>query len=107
MPDPGGEFERLAVTDRAGGVRISVRVRPKASRSGIGGVREGSLEVSVTAAPTDGAANSELCRVLARVLGVRQSSISIATGASSRNKVVEVGGMAAAQVRRLLEGAKR
>jgi len=103
----GGEFERLSVVDRAGGVRISVHVRPKSSRSAIVGVREGALEVCVTAPPSAGEANSELCRVLARALGVRQSSVVIAIGTSSRKKVVEVGGMGAVEVKRLLEGARR
>ena len=107
MPEIAGEFDRLQVTDRAGAVRISVRVRPSAPRSAIVGVREGSLDVSLTAPPSGGAANSELCRILSRALGVRQTGIRIVLGASSRNKVVEVGGLAVQDVRRLLEGAKR
>ena len=105
--EPRGAFERLAITDRVGGVRIAVHVRPRSSRSAILGVREGSLDVALTSAPADGAANGELCRLLARALDVRQSGIVIAIGASSRNKVIDVAGVTAADARARLGGAGR
>ncbi|WP_050428938.1 DUF167 domain-containing protein [Chondromyces crocatus] len=102
-----GTWERLAITDRPEGVRLSVQVRPKSSRSTILGVREGSLEVAVTAPPADGAANAEVIRLLARALEVRNRDIEIAVGTSSRSKVIAVHGLNAMETRARLERARR
>lgn len=105
--DPVGSWSRLAITERAEGVRISVQVRPRSSRSAIAGVREGALDVSLAAPPVDGAANAELVKLLARALDVRQSDIQIALGASGRSKVVAVRGLNETEARMRLSGAKR
>jgi uncharacterized protein len=102
-----GEFERLALTERQGSVRVPIHVRPRSSRSAVLGVREGSLEIALTSAPTDGEANAELMKLLSKALDVRRTSISIAIGASSRSKVIEVMGMDAAEARVRLGRAKR
>lgn len=101
------EFDRLTVTDRLGAVRVEVHVRPRSSRSAILGVRDGALDVAVTAPPADGEANAELVAVLARALDVRRGAISVVVGASSRNKLVEIGGVTAEVVRARLCQAKR
>ncbi len=106
-PTSVGPWASLALTERAGGVRFSVHVRPRSSRSAILGVREGALEVALTAPPADGAANSELCKLLARALEVRRGDVSIVVGASSRGKVVAVNGMTPEDARARLSGAAR
>jgi uncharacterized protein len=95
------------MSERTGGVRFSVHVRPRASRSAILGVREGALEVALTAPPADGAANSELVKLLARALEVRGGDVSIVVGASSRSKVIQVNGVRLADARARLGGAAR
>lgn len=105
--DPVDAWNRLAITERAEGVRISVQVRPRSSRSAIGGVREGALDVALTAPPVEGAANAELVKLLARALDVRQSDVQIALGASGRSKVVAVRGLNETEARMRLSGAKR
>lgn len=110
MSDPPGvlgQWAALVLNERAGGVRLSVHVRPRSSRSAILGVREGALEVALTAPPADGAANSELVKLLARALEVRRGDVSIVVGASSRGKVLEVNGIGAEQARARLSGAPR
>jgi len=102
-----GHWEALALNERAGGVRFSVHVRPRSSRSAILGVREGALEVALTAPPADGAANSELVALLARALEVRRGDLRIVVGASSRGKVIEVNGIHADDARARLSGAAR
>jgi uncharacterized protein (TIGR00251 family) len=102
-----GEWGRLSVNDRAGGVRISVYVRPKSARSAILGVREGQLDVALIAAPAEGAANAELQRILARALRVTQRDVTIVAGTSSRSKVLEVNGISADDARARLSAAKR
>jgi uncharacterized protein len=72
------------------GVRLRVRVKPRASKSRIVGVRSRMLEVAVAAPPVDGEANAELVRVLSRAMGVKKSAIHIVSGDASREKLVEI-----------------
>jgi uncharacterized protein (TIGR00251 family) len=102
-----GPWDALVLDERAGGVRLSVHVRPRSSRSAILGVREGELDVAITAPPVDGAANSEVLKLLARALEVRRGDVSIVVGASSRTKVIQINGMLPDTARALLRGAAR
>jgi uncharacterized protein (TIGR00251 family) len=77
------------------GVVIDVRVVPRAGRSGIAGTRNGALLVRLNAPPLDGAANAELVEVLAGVLGVPRRDVTIASGATSKQKRVRVVGITA------------
>jgi uncharacterized protein len=105
-PGPPSEWESLSISERAGAVRISVHVRPKSSRSAVLGVRDRCLDIALTSPPADGAANSELQKLLARVLEVGQRDVSIVAGASSRNKVLEVHGINMSDARSRLLGAR-
>ena len=49
--------------------------------------------VRVTAPPVDGAANAAVCKLVAKELGVPKSSVSIARGETSRDKVLTVVGL--------------
>jgi hypothetical protein len=89
---------QLLVTSRAGAVRFSVHVKPRASREKVIGVKEGALELSVTAAPVDGQANDAVVRALATALGVPRRSVTLVAGDTGRTKVIEVAGMTADQV---------
>lgn len=89
----------LVVQTRDGRVRFQVKVKPRASRSAVLGVRDGVLEVAVAAPPVDGAANAELVRTLAAALGVAKSALEIVSGASGKNKLVAVRGLEEADVR--------
>ena len=80
---------------------INVRVQPRASRNRVNGYRDGVLRVSVTAPPQDGRANAALLELLADVLGIAKSRLSIVRGHSSRDKVVAVDGLSAADIERL------
>ncbi len=102
-----GEWERLAITERSFGSRLSVHVRPRSSRSAILGVREGALDVALTAPPAEGAANTELLQILAKALDVRRGDLSIAVGMSSRNKVIDVNGVRPEDARERLQKARR
>ena len=76
-----------------GGVRIRIRVQPRASRSEIGGLRGDEIRVRVAAPPVDGAANDALSRFLAERLGVPRSAVVVTAGAAGRSKVVQVAGL--------------
>jgi uncharacterized protein (TIGR00251 family) len=82
------------------GVSITVRVSPKAGRDGVEGIdarADGStvLKVKVRAAPSEGAANAALIRVLADALGIAPSRVALIAGATARIKRLKVEGEAA------------
>ena len=85
---------------------LRVRVQPRASRDAIAGERAGALLVRLTAPPVEGAANAALLRLVARALGVPPSSIEILRGATGRDKLLRIAGVAAGAVARLVETAR-
>lgn len=74
-------------------VFLDVRVIPRAARSGLDGTRNGALLVRLAAPPVEGAANAELIRVLAEVLGVPKQHVTIVAGKRGRLKRVKVEGI--------------
>ncbi|MGH9200566.1 MAG: DUF167 domain-containing protein [Vicinamibacterales bacterium] len=81
------------ISSTPGGVVISVRVIPRASRSGIDGTRGDALLVRLKAPPVEGAANAELIRVIAGALSIPARSVSIVSGEHARQKRVMVTGI--------------
>jgi uncharacterized protein len=78
-------------------MRLRVRLTPKAGRDAIegwwtDGAGRSALKARVAAPPEDGKANTALVGLLARTLAVRKSDVRIASGATSRLKMVEVDG---------------
>lgn len=74
-----------------GRLRFHVRLSPRASRNAVAGwTGDGVLKVAITAPPVDDAANIELMRFLARLLGARKSEVMIVSGHHSRKKRIEV-----------------
>jgi uncharacterized protein (TIGR00251 family) len=71
-------------------VRIAVHVQPKASRTEIAGMHDGCIRIRLAAPPVDGAANTALIEFIAKRLGIAKSRVRIASGASSRRKIVEI-----------------
>jgi uncharacterized protein YggU (UPF0235/DUF167 family) len=87
-------------------VRLTVRAKPRAKVSRILRADGLSVDVAVAAPPVDGAANEELLSVLADALSAPRRSVRLSVGGGSKNKVVDVFGVAAADViRRLAEAA--
>ncbi|HET7219237.1 MAG TPA: DUF167 domain-containing protein [Vicinamibacterales bacterium] len=76
-----------------GGVRIAVRVIPRAAKPGVAGTRGAALLVRLRTPPVEGAANLELVEVLAAALGVPRRAVSIVSGERSRQKRVHVAGI--------------
>jgi uncharacterized protein (TIGR00251 family) len=77
-------------------VEVAVRVRPRARRDGLAGVRDGRMLVDVTAPPVDGKANAAVCAVVAAAAGVPRSAVSVVRGAAARDKLLRVDGDEAA-----------
>jgi uncharacterized protein len=85
--------------DVGGGVEISVRARPRSGRPGLGPFRNGFLEVRLSAAPVEGAANAELTETLAEALGVPRRAVVLLAGQKGRIKRLCVEGLTADEVR--------
>jgi uncharacterized protein (TIGR00251 family) len=83
-------------------VTLSVWVTPGAPRSAQAGEADGRLRLRLAAPAHEGKANAELARFVAELLGVRRRQVTIAGGATSRRKVVEVRGVTAEEARRRL-----
>jgi uncharacterized protein (TIGR00251 family) len=88
-------------TEKDGAVTFSVRVVPRASKSEIAGEIDGSLKVRISSPPVDGAANEEVVRLLAKLLNVSRSSVSIVSGYTSKTKRVRVIGVTPEQLQQL------
>ncbi len=77
-----------------GGVRLAVRLTPKAAGSGIDGsmaTKNGpALKVRVTAAPEKGRANAALVKLLAREWRLAAPALCIGAGAKERHKRILV-----------------
>ena len=87
----------IPLTETAAGVSFAVRVQPRARKSAVTGVHDNALKIALNAPPLEGRANAALIELLADLLQVSRSRISILTGEQSRQKVVRVTGMTAAE----------
>jgi uncharacterized protein (TIGR00251 family) len=90
----------------AGGVRLAVRLTPRASRNGVDGVVIGAdgrsvLQIRLTAPPVEGAANAALIAFLAEALGMHKRDIAIRSGTTGRLKILHLSGDGDALMARL------
>lgn len=53
-------------------------------------MHDGCIKIRLAAPPVDGAANTALIEFIAKRLGIAKSRVRIASGASSRRKIVEI-----------------
>ncbi|MGH3546203.1 MAG: DUF167 domain-containing protein [Mycobacteriales bacterium] len=72
------------------GVRVTVRVRPGAIRTVVGGSYDSALVVRVSAQAVDDQATSAALQTLAKVLGVPRRAVVLVSGATNRTKIVDV-----------------
>ena len=89
-----------------GGVRLALRLTPRASRNGVDGVvadAEGRplLKLRLVAPPVEGAANEALIAFLAKTLSLRKADITIRSGETSRVNILHLAGDSAAILRKL------
>ena len=88
-----------------GPTRISLRVSPGAARPGVVGRRGSAWKVRVNAPPENGKANDAVVGLLAEALDVPRRDVAIVSGHGGRDKVVELAGIASAEVERKLSSA--
>lgn len=93
-------------TAAAGGLKVALRVTPKAGRNRIDGVAADAdggavLKVAVTAAPEGGKANAALIKLLAREWRLPKTTLAIVGGAAARRKLLHISGEQAELMSRL------
>ncbi|MEO1433104.1 MAG: DUF167 domain-containing protein [Cyanobacteria bacterium J06633_8] len=67
-----------------------VKVKPNSKKQEIIEEDDGSLTIRLKSPPVDGKANEELIKVLSKKFNVPKSYIRIKSGASSRQKLIEI-----------------
>jgi len=83
----------IPVQESAKGIVFAVKVQPRAPRNAITGAVGEALKLAVTAPPVDGRANQAVIEFLAELFEIPRASVTIASGETSRNKVVRIMGL--------------
>ena len=85
----------------ADGLVVTVRLTPKGGRDAIDGIARladgrAVVKARVRSAPSEGAANAALIRLMADALAVAPRNVSLAAGATARIKRLKIAGDGAA-----------
>ncbi|HWZ42347.1 MAG TPA: DUF167 domain-containing protein [Candidatus Saccharimonadales bacterium] len=83
----------IPLLDGAGCVSFAIKVHPRARKNAITGVTGDALKLSLTAPPVDGKANQAVVDFFADLFDISRSSVTIASGESSRQKAVRIAGV--------------
>lgn len=83
----------MPLSPRRDGVRLAVRLTPRAAKNSIGGCAvdadgRGMVKAYVTAIPEGGKANKSLINMLSKAVKIPASKISVASGPTNRNKQI-------------------
>ncbi len=81
----------------AGGVRLTIHVQPRASRTEVVGLHGDAIKLRIAAPPVDGAANEEVVRFLAEVFRLPRRQVVLTEGFTGRRKVVDATGISVTQ----------
>src|SRR3954462_11955291 len=84
------------------GTRLTLRIQPRGAHNAVAGLHRQAIRIRLTAPPVDGAANEALGSFLADRLGLPPARVNLVQGHASRDKVVEVTGLAPEDVARRL-----
>ncbi len=77
--------------EKKGSIVLKVKAKPGASKSAVVEIMsDGTIKVSIAAAPEKGKANAELIKFLAKEFGVSKKDISIISGQGDRGKLVKI-----------------
>jgi len=77
-----------------------VKAVPGSRADAIAGLLGDRIKIRVAAPPEDGRANEAICRLVAARLGLAPRSVRVMLGVSSREKVLRIDGLNAAEARR-------
>ena len=93
----------MPLQDSNSGATFTVKIHPRAKKNAITGELGDALKVSLTAPPVDGRANEACIEFFAKLLKLPRSSVTIASGQSSRTKSICVKGLSAEQIKQRLK----
>jgi uncharacterized protein (TIGR00251 family) len=83
----------IPIQESAKGITFGIKVHPRARKNAITGVIGDALKLALTAPPVDGKANQAVIEFFADLFAIPRSSVTIASGETSRNKVVRIAGV--------------
>jgi hypothetical protein len=85
--------------------RVRLRVAPGAARAGVVGRHGDAWKVRVTAPAEGGRANDAVVRLLAEMFELPRTAVTLVSGHSARDKIVELAGIEPEAVERRLSSA--
>jgi uncharacterized protein (TIGR00251 family) len=83
----------VAIRDTPAGTTFAVKVQPRARKNAVTGVVGDALKLALTAPPVEGRANQAVIEFFADLFKIPRSSVTIASGATGRSKVIRVSGV--------------
>lgn len=89
----------ITIKETPSGATFAIKVQPRAKKNAITGEVGDALKVVLTAPPVEGRANEACIDFLANLLDVPRSSVTIAAGQNSRNKIIRITSFSANEVR--------
>jgi uncharacterized protein len=92
----------IPIADTSRGAAFAVKIHARAKNDALSGEAGDALKLALRAPPVEGRANQACIEFLANLLKVPRSSVTIASGESSRRKLIRVAGISAEEVRRRL-----
>jgi uncharacterized protein (TIGR00251 family) len=95
----------VPINESAKGITFAVKVHPRARKNAVTGMVGDALKLALTAPPVDRKANQAVIEFFADLFAIPRSSVTIASGETSRNKIVRVSGLSRRAVERCLSEA--
>jgi len=68
------------------GIYLRIHAQPAARKEGLRGIHGDAIKIAIRAAPQDGKANIAIAILLAALLNVKKSNVTIVAGHQSRSK---------------------
>jgi hypothetical protein len=83
----------VPIQESAKGISFAVKVHPRARKNAITGIVGDALKLALTAPPIEGKANQAVIEFFADLFAIPRSSVTIASGETSRSKVIRISGL--------------
>lgn len=93
----------MKILEKNGAIEIEIRVIPRASKSEVVGGHDGALKVRISSPPVDGAANTELIKLLSKFFGVAKGDIDLIGGQTSKTKRIRIANLSRARFDELIK----
>lgn len=84
-------------------LKIKIHAVPNGKKSEVIGLYDEAIKIRIHAPPVDGAANTELCHYIAKLLGAKKSAVSVTHGQTSKNKTLSVTGFSLEAAQEIFE----